>query len=222
VKRWALRICLLLLLGAIVNVAVAWGCMGYAIHYGVNRPLLQAGPVLDELTPHERQWLPATHWFLTNRLAAWMMSGERFGVRVRQAQAVPFEWRDMWARQGYSHGLMTESAAGWPFLGMHGCDIVIWDGVVKEGDDYRWLLPIRERATFPMDPSALPLLPLWPGFAINTAFYALILWLLFAAPFALRRRRRIKRGLCPKCAYPVGTSDTCTECGTTVKMRSAA
>ena len=65
----------------------------------------------------------------------------------------------------------------------------------------------------------LPLRPLWPGFAINTVFYAGVLWLLFAAPFALRRRRRIKRGLCPKCAYPVGASDVCTECGATVTVR---
>jgi hypothetical protein len=62
---------------------------------------------------------------------------------------------------------------------------------------------------------------LWPGFAINTLFYAAMLWLLFAAPFALRRRRRIKRGLCPACAYPVGASDLCTECGKPVKRRAA-
>jgi hypothetical protein len=62
-------------------------------------------------------------------------------------------------------------------------------------------------------PRLLPLRPIWPGFAINTLFYAAILWLLFAAPFALRRMRRIKRGLCPACAYPVGTSAVCTECG---------
>jgi hypothetical protein len=64
----------------------------------------------------------------------------------------------------------------------------------------------------------LPYLPLWPGIAINTIFYALILWLLFFAPFAWRRRRRLKRGLCPACAYPVGGSPVCTECGTTVKV----
>ena len=44
------------------------------------------------------------------------------------------------------------------------------------------------------------------------------MWLLFAAPFALRKRRRIKRGLCPKCAYPVGTNERCTECGATVAV----
>ena len=68
----------------------------------------------------------------------------------------------------------------------------------------------------------LPLRPIWPGFAINTVFYAFILWLLFAlggTPFALRRRRRIKRGLCPKCAYDLRgsatDSTTCPECGAT-------
>jgi hypothetical protein len=64
--------------------------------------------------------------------------------------------------------------------------------------------------------------PLLPGFAINTLYYAAILWLLVGLPvaaFALRRRRRIKRGLCPTCAYPVGASDTCTECGKRVTAR---
>ena len=66
----------------------------------------------------------------------------------------------------------------------------------------------------------IPLRPIWPGFAINTVFYAAILWLLFAAPFALRRRIRIKRGLCPACAYPVGESELCTECGKPLTGRS--
>ena len=65
----------------------------------------------------------------------------------------------------------------------------------------------------------LPLRPIWPGFAINTVFYAAVLWGLFGAPFALHRRRRIKRGLCPACAYPVGTNEVCTECGAAVVKR---
>ena len=68
----------------------------------------------------------------------------------------------------------------------------------------------------------LPTLMIWPGFAINTLFYATILGALFAVPAALRRKRRIKRGLCPKCAYPVGTSAVCTECGTPVTSKGTA
>ena len=61
-------------------------------------------------------------------------------------------------------------------------------------------------------PRAVPLLPVWPGFLINTIFYAAVLWLPFG-PFAMRRLIRLKRGLCPKCAYPMGESSVCTECG---------
>ena len=63
----------------------------------------------------------------------------------------------------------------------------------------------------------LPWHPIWPGFAINTIFYAAILWLFIGGLFALRRflrlRRGLRRGLCPKCAYPMGESSVCTECG---------
>ncbi len=60
---------------------------------------------------------------------------------------------------------------------------------------------------------ALPLQPIWPGFAINTLFYAAVLWLLIPGPFALRRFIRVKRGLCPACAYRIGESAVCSECG---------
>jgi hypothetical protein len=59
----------------------------------------------------------------------------------------------------------------------------------------------------------LPFGPILPGFAINTIFYAAVIWVLCAVPGKVRRWRRIKRGLCPRCAYPVGESSTCTECG---------
>ena len=69
-------------------------------------------------------------------------------------------------------------------------------------------------------PRMLPLRPLWPGFAINTVFYAAVLWGLFAFPFALRRTIRRRRGQCPACGYPVGTSPRCTECGKPVRTHA--
>ena len=54
--------------------------------------------------------------------------------------------------------------------------------------------------------------PTWPAFAINTIFYAALLGLLIYGP-ALRRFLRVRRGLCPKCAYPMGESAVCSECG---------
>lgn len=58
------------------------------------------------------------------------------------------------------------------------------------------------------------------GSTLNTIFYASVLWLLFSAPGKVRRWRRLQRGLCPACAYPIGTSDICTECGQRVKDAS--
>jgi hypothetical protein len=69
------------------------------------------------------------------------------------------------------------------------------------------------------DLHALPLTPLWPGFAINALFYAAMLWIMFAAVSVLRRWRRIRRGVCPNCAYPVGRSEVCSECGRSVVPR---
>ena len=60
-----------------------------------------------------------------------------------------------------------------------------------------------------------PLRPLWPGFAINTLFYATILWLLVPGPFVLRRFLRVRRGLCVACGYDLrgDFSQGCPECG---------
>ncbi len=65
----------------------------------------------------------------------------------------------------------------------------------------------------------LPKAVVWPGFAINTLFYATLLWLLMYGMSALRRFLRVRRGLCPKCAYPMGESAVCTECGIALPHR---
>ena len=69
---------------------------------------------------------------------------------------------------------------------------------------------------------ALPLGILWPDFAINTIFYAAVLWVLFAVPGAVRRRVRIKRGQCASCGYSLreSVSEKCPECGATLKQKA--
>ena len=47
------------------------------------------------------------------------------------------------------------------------------------------------------------------------------LWLPFG-PFALRRYIRRKRGLCPKCGYPIGKSSVFTECRKALPGREVA
>ncbi len=64
-------------------------------------------------------------------------------------------------------------------------------------------------------PKVIPLRPLWLGFAVNSVFYAAILWPLICGPFVLRRHIRRKRGLCITCGYDVrhADHDACPECG---------
>ena len=71
----------------------------------------------------------------------------------------------------------------------------------------------------PGSPHVLPLNILWGGFSLDTTAYMVILWLLIPGPFALRRLLRLRRGLCPKCAYPMGESGVCTECGRALPSR---
>ncbi len=89
-------------------------------------------------------------------------------------------------------------------------------GAIELGGQRNYRYDSGSSRTFPWPVPAdrtLPLLPIWPGFAVNTLFYATVLWLLIPGPFALRRLIRVRRGLCPACAYSRGESDVCSECG---------
>lgn len=73
---------------------------------------------------------------------------------------------------------------------------------------------------FPSSPDCQPdpgVQVLWVGLLVNPILLAAGAWVLLVAPFeaffAVRWRRRLKRQLCPYCAYPVGQADVCTECG---------
>ncbi len=99
-------------------------------------------------------------------------------------------------------GVDTALVSGWPQKSARS----FWLSEAQMGQSVNSTLKDELRA-------ALPIVPVWPGFAINTVFYAAILWLLFAAPGWARRRIRVARRQCPACAYPIGSSDVCTECG---------
>lgn len=61
----------------------------------------------------------------------------------------------------------------------------------------------------------IPLLPIWPGLAFNTLFYALLWWLALASVRMVKHNRRYRHGLCPLCRYDLRAdySQGCSECG---------
>ena len=207
-----------LLLGAVVNVAVAWGC---AFQAPGDLRLIEAKSF--ELDMGEFWELYRERLFGRERFLSWQVSMSVFRLKPYTRDVLPKELPIVppWTRlplvpPGTVDGDRFD-ATGWPALCF--CAQLHYDrgvGSFRTSPASGGIsLPIEMAVDYPFstDRVTLPLRPMWPGFAINTVFYAAILWLLFAAPGRVRRWRRIRRGLCAKCAYPVGTSDVCTECG---------
>jgi hypothetical protein len=189
--------------GAIMNVAVAW--------------VLAAVPPLSRLSAHDVNDLA---WWMSNVPVGFESAKtERFN-RVTSLGEETIQWPDGVGAQ-VSRFIVQRRRFGWPLLTM---ERSVWvdcaDGepfVVNRhalalvANQHGWTISANDER------GGLPLRSLWPGFAINTIFYAAILWLLFAAPGKICRRIRARRGQCPTCAYPIGASNSCTECGGPVR-----
>lgn len=202
-KRRIAIILLLLIGGAIGNVAVAWGIgirpfMGGA--YVPTHPKDVAwwharAPPSFSVDPDDhkgrRVTVHTTYEQMSHSID--MGSGNRFAINN------VWRWR-----------------VGMPLRSMEGSR---WRGedLIERGQD-RMVLhdPIFATAW------RLPMRPLWPGFVVNSLFYAVILWLLLGGLAAERTRLRCRRGLCAKCAYPIGVSPVCTECGAAVARKGHA
>jgi hypothetical protein len=242
-NRRIFKLVLFLLLGAIINVAVAWGCVHF---FDESYDGLQIGfPSSADTWLTSSGWAPSNFTTETPEMVAntaapkhWTTDPQKTDVQVK-----PGGWLDQWSElfPGHEYRRFDWTAsnqqyafppiggqfrAGWPCWALYGDACAAPAGpdafrsamkTRKLSYAFRYALPPKQTKYPPEIRRSFPLLPIWPGFAINTIFYAAILWLLFAFPFMIRRRRRIKRGLCPACAYPVGDSAVCTECGKQVK-----
>jgi len=250
VKRWFLSVGLFLLLGGIINFAVAWACglwSGGDANIGLGQSWTGRVPPENSIFVNEDR----------ARSLDVAYSGEFSDTDARQLAESGFagdfgddgQWRYRTLRDwlespgrsrrvlfgflgtdsgGNMHSaeqdpriIAEETCNGWPMHALWGERWSMRGDASADGrmDRMIWAVkaPSAIGAPEAWDPRLLPMRPIWPAFAINTIVYAAILWLLFAVPAALcrfRRWRRIKRGLCPACAYPVGESVECTECGT--------
>jgi hypothetical protein len=216
VKRLALRICLLVLLfagGAMVNVAVAW--------------LLFPGGGFDWSKVERRVNVDQSE--LTDHGAPKFDSVDAetlttFGFLDRSFSTHPAPHLNK-----YAFEFARATACGWPLLTLQALrwtplefDAQTQRHVFSGETQYVSAIPLSERASLLGQREYLPIGPIWPGFLLNTLFYTGVLWLLFTTPGRIRRwrgRRRVRRGLCSKCAYPIGGSDVCSECGASAPSR---
>ncbi len=213
-KRRLLIIALFLLLGAVVNVAVAWAIL-------VTKDWKTVFPIeWRQRNSHCPREVPE-RW----PRAPGYLDGGSFGVFVQTYAAS----RDS-GRTSESFSLDV-GRAGWPMVSLiweiwseavfHEPNSPVPFTEIDEGhpNPTWWLsgipaqLSTRDRGYGTRVRNHLPVRPIGPGFLANTLFYAAILWLVIPGPFVLRRFLRLRRGLCPACAYPMGESSVCTECG---------
>ena len=229
-----LRVILLfLLLGAIVNVAVAWSIALTVTSENFRSDDMVMGELwtADEhwtLDRHEtfgsqyfesRRW--KVHFAEEESLRLTELSGGDEIENVKPSwglmDVVTNMYQTLPGPPKYSHEFRGYEARGWPMLSLWSLPriMVIGDtGNIKEFEPKGFIATpiLPDDARFSR---GLSLYPIWTGFFANTLFYAVLLWLLFPGPFVFRRMSRRKRGLCVKCAYDLrgAEHEACPECG---------
>ena len=211
-KRRLIIIAICLLLGAVVNYAVAWWLT--VRHWDGLVASERLGPEFVQLTCDgrrvwDRYMQDGTQPQSESQSSTW--GSTLVSVRGKIDSAALTKWlAGSMPDSGYVQPIVTELRAGWPFRSTTGAQI---------NSRFVGLLPVRGRRVWS---TYLPLIPVWPGLIANVATYATVLWLLMYGLSALRRFLRVRRGLCPKCAYPIGESSVCTECGNQFRKHPVA
>jgi hypothetical protein len=202
-----LKLGVFVLLGAIVNVAVAWGFILVG-----DRPRILTGESSRALTETELSQL-----FTRYRRPEWHGHINDWGVNL-----IAFDFTSLDSAGlldppvgNTIHYLLFESRHGVPYRSLR-CATRFGLGPEGAGST-----PAENLHSIHFAARYLPTSILWPGFAINMIFYAAMLWLLWIAPGKIRRfiivRGRIRGHRCLACGYQIdsapGIGPVCSECG---------
>ena len=197
-------------LGAMINLLIAWGCATWP-----------TPPVFNAL-------LTADY-----RRARWQAEERR--PRLKDDRL----WIERAYRRGGLHLLAVQEEArpaklihihraGWPLASMEGREEhPLRPGTVPlRTPSYIAALPLPTDGTLLVPlvgggattspyVRVLPLLPIWPGFAINTLLYAAATILVAGLWWLVRRAFRNMRGRCLSCGYDLrrNLASGCPECG---------
>ena len=221
-RRRISKLVVFLLLGAIVNVAVSWACALLVDFHGAEtvvggakgrrgdwviwhhdsggciriRALAVSGNNIEEYEQYPMH---------PSLLPSWGPLAEQVRQQVRQqVRDEPF--------------VRVADAYGWPTYSLwcaFAWNTAQWPNVITDPRLSAIIIASPMGGNYALSQRALPLRPIWPGFAVNTIFYATLLWLFIFAAYALRRRARRKRGLCVACGYDLrgNLPQGCPECG---------
>jgi hypothetical protein len=192
-----------LLLGFIISVSIAWAAA-----------IVLVGEV--RITTHS----PPVEWPLAQG-ADWPSPETERRVRIGPAaRSRVIDDRDS--------RVVTNRRSGWPLVALQSVVVLRAPGVSLEpargllggvGVPDNWV--VRYDAydgNLIYQRPRLPLVPVLPGLAVDTALFAFVAWLALFGHGSLRRTLRRRRGRCPQCAYELGGLVTCPECGTRTSL----
>ncbi len=239
-KRRLTKLVLFLLLGAIVNVLVAWSIgisdgnpqkmmkdwdvTGLSIIEGERwwSVRQRQNPGTFVLESYRKNWLALMGSTIIFRGRAFE-EGEVVKEGVDPTRLIPYWLSDFsvptkeLGTARYTSEYRTAIAHGWPCLVTWSQGVLRYSSMPPRAPVIlgrgSWEIPFIQPRNG-VQPS-VAFYPIWHGVIVNTIFYGAILWLLTLGPFAARRFIRNKRGHCIKCGYDLrgAEHEVCPECG---------
>lgn len=204
--KWARRIFVVLLLGAMVNVAVAWGC-------ALRNHLWGLEVRYERVTSGDWELICVQRAFGSEEVHVCDRLSDAVDLTTLRTYPTTPWWLDWHRRFGAVGTLPWGQAHGWPMYTLTAWQDWNPDPVQRSDTD-------EDSATYGgwgfgdgRSFRLIPATPIWSGSAFNTAFYGVCLFLLAYSARATRGIMRRRRGDCAHCGYPRGTSPVCTECG---------
>lgn len=192
----------LLLTGIAATILISWSLAVWSpvTTADVNRP-----PSFDNFPPFGVT--PPAGW----DLRTWV---SRRGPGLRHEVLTEMEWigSTLGMMDGRNNRLMERACAGWPIP----CLQWATDDDTEPGPILRGLpIPVPHR-DFPE--RRLPLRPLWVPFILNALIFAGAAAGARAGFVSVRGNRRVRRGRCRWCGYPLGSPTRCPECGHLLRL----
>lgn len=217
------QVLICLVIGALISLVGAWMCVAWSpLHSATRWP---------EAWPSSQYWpvdVPTDWPDPPHKLTASALSG--FGVRYVDThfgtgEDVAYPGTPSFYVQEWDAGRID---AGWPFACLTAHHASYYTS--RTAQRPWWVLPewagglrvrgVRDSPPWTNNPMPMPYRPLWPPLVFDTLFWGgLIAGMCFGIPVTRRALRR-RRGLCLACAYPIGSSPVCSECGKPVTPRA--
>lgn len=205
-KQRIFKLVLLLILGAIINVAVAWL---FVKEYYTT----QSGATNEKLSQADLSVLDNIGYVASKRFDGREQSWNNLSSEARLIQCTIY-LKGGKAKLGVDAYMHVES--GWPMRSLSGERISLIDSARQWKSGQVWKREFISAFAFPSTPLTARPMRLMPfGFLVNTLFYAAVLWFLLTGPRDIRLWLRKRRGFCLDCGYDLKQDyiTGCPECG---------